>query len=203
MLKGFFQIVALTVVGLTALAIYVFKPNGDIAAFIQHPATAPWAQAIGGLLAVAAAVTVSIEETRARERDRLLAIRERHRSARTIARTGADYLVASLVVAARRTREGTWVRGEAAIVKADVKGAAGILRAVPLQDLVEPDMSAAVLNGLQAANAALILLSEVEGRLQHFNPPPTATYFDSILEGARDVQKRLNNRVREVAAGRE
>lgn len=47
----------LTVI-ITATLFVVFKPNGDVAAFIQHPATAAWIQAVGSVAAILAAIVI-------------------------------------------------------------------------------------------------------------------------------------------------
>lgn len=43
----------------------IFRPNGDIAAFIQHPATAGWIQALGSVGALLLLVTVARADRRA------------------------------------------------------------------------------------------------------------------------------------------
>lgn len=46
--------IILIIIGLCA----VFRPNGDVGAFIQHPATAAWIQAFGSIFAILAAVWI-------------------------------------------------------------------------------------------------------------------------------------------------
>lgn len=53
-LTGVALAIVLIIIGLCA----VFRPNGDVGAFIQHPATAAWIQAIGSIAAILAAVWI-------------------------------------------------------------------------------------------------------------------------------------------------
>lgn len=49
-------LIALATIGLCV----VFKPDGDVGEFIQHPATAAWAQVFGSMLAIVATAAVAV-----------------------------------------------------------------------------------------------------------------------------------------------
>ncbi len=61
---------SLTAGALVSLLCIVFRPNGDVGAFIQHPATAAWGQVLGAGVAVWAAWHIARRDHReARDRE--------------------------------------------------------------------------------------------------------------------------------------
>lgn len=69
------QTLAASIMLLAVALFMIFRPNGDVAAFIQHPATAAWVQSIGSVVAIAAAIWID-QGTARRARDAERRVRE-------------------------------------------------------------------------------------------------------------------------------
>lgn len=113
----------------------IFRPNGDVGAFIQHPATVGWAQLFGALGAIAATWIAGRDALTAnRMTTRKADYEHRERAMRALI-SGAAFLRHALAEADRTGLEKKWGTETVRIAKADLAGAMGILKGVRLDEL--------------------------------------------------------------------
>ena len=121
-----------------ALLCLIFRPNGDIAAFIQHPASAAWAQALGAMVAVFLAWSIARSDHRENEKR----LRDAADARREAVKGVLDECVEVLVTL---NSKAAGVKFSAANVGASIEVAgsmAGIIAALPTLSLDRQELGA-------------------------------------------------------------
>lgn len=141
----------------------IFRPNGDVAAFIQHPATSAWVQAVGSVAAIVWAARIAAGQSReALERERRNERRENRRSAEARIRSLgiAAHQMGSVSTAIRLLGDAAKVRGSdvniiAPLARASVGVAVEALETFPLSSLDHPIGLKCVTGGIVGGRSAV------------------------------------------------
>lgn len=152
---------------------------------------AAWAQAIGSVLAITVAIGLGVAEAERVSRHRR---RDEHSQVLALARSASAasaYLLATLKIADKQSKDHAWTRGSPRIVRADLEGALALLKAIPFGDLRNPDAATAILNMLQTGHAARIYLELVDADVDAGRPVDTGL-FDQYASAVAEANGRLH-----------
>ncbi|WP_426041532.1 hypothetical protein [Brevundimonas sp. TWP2-3-4b1] len=141
---------------------------------------AAWAQAIGSVAAIMAAIGLAVFE-----RSRSVADRQEEAGNRLkrVARGSAfafGSLASALLTADEREQRADWTPWTAKVLLSDVEGALESLTRLPIDEMPDPEASIAVLHAIGTGRAAAVMLGVI---IEHFDPkaPATTKVFRKLL----------------------
>lgn len=193
-----FIITAAGIAALLSIALVaIFKPNGDVGAFIQHPATASWAQLFGALGAIAATWIAGRDALAASQKALKKADRDHMDRAMRSLITGAAYLRSAVNDAAVETRKNNWGQANLRMIKADLVGAVGVLKTIRLEELPNAKLVSKGISLQKMGFRAEVFLEAVGNSVEMEKAFP-ADGFDDFVEKIATTCEELDRDVKDV-----
>ncbi|RYG79225.1 MAG: hypothetical protein EON59_16600 [Alphaproteobacteria bacterium] len=133
-MKRLAWIITLSAVAVGGL-VCLFKPNGDLAAFIQHPATIGWAQAIANVVAVAVALHIATTT----RRDVAKTEQKKARARRAAIFAVTDLAIDALTEMSSKVKKKSFTTGNVTASYELAEGIANSLASIPLMELTREE----------------------------------------------------------------